>query len=227
MLNSTGFDLWANGYDKSVNLSDESGEYPFDGYKDVLNHIYKQVRKKRDANILDIGFGTGILTSQLYNDGYNITGIDFSSDMVDIAKLKMPKANLINCDFSKGLPDEIRNSHFDFIISTYAIHRLTDEEKISFIKLISTMLTKTGKIFLGDVSFRSREKLEKCKKKYNKKWDNDEFYLVAREIDITLGNKYLCKYTKRSQCAGVLTITNVVHRIYHFKKMITLKFKKD
>jgi putative AdoMet-dependent methyltransferase len=37
MLNSTGFDLWANGYDKSVNLSEKNDEYPFAGYRDLLN----------------------------------------------------------------------------------------------------------------------------------------------------------------------------------------------
>jgi putative AdoMet-dependent methyltransferase len=146
--------------------------------------------------------------------------------MIDIAKLKMPKANLINCDFSKELPDEIKNSHFDFIISTYAIHYLTADEKISFIKLISNMLTKTGKILIGDVSFRTRSKLDKCKKKYNKDWNNDEVYFIAKEIEKTLGNKYLCKYTKRSQCAGILTITNVVHRTFHFRQIISSKFKK-
>jgi len=80
MLDSKGFDLWADGYDKSVNVSEESNEYPFAGYKDVVNHIYNQVREKDGACVLDIGFGTGILTTQLYNFGCNITGIDFSND---------------------------------------------------------------------------------------------------------------------------------------------------
>ena len=64
MLDSTDFDLWANGYDKSVNLSEKNNEYPFAGYKKVLNYIYNQVREKDTANVLDIGFGTGILTTQ-------------------------------------------------------------------------------------------------------------------------------------------------------------------
>ena len=33
MLNNTGFDLWADGYDKSVGLSDENDRYPFAGYR--------------------------------------------------------------------------------------------------------------------------------------------------------------------------------------------------
>lgn len=120
MLDNQGFDLWADDYDKTVNISEENNEYPFAGYKDVLNYIYNRVMKQNNPGILDIGFGTGILTTQLYNVGCNVTGIDFSSNMIDIAKKKMPDALLINWDFIKGLPDEIKNHKFDYIISTYA-----------------------------------------------------------------------------------------------------------
>lgn len=40
MLDNKGFDLWVDGYDKSVNISEENNEYLFVGYKDVLNYIY-------------------------------------------------------------------------------------------------------------------------------------------------------------------------------------------
>lgn len=33
MLDNKGFDLWADGYDVAVGLSDESDTYPFAGYK--------------------------------------------------------------------------------------------------------------------------------------------------------------------------------------------------
>ena len=74
MLDNKGFDLWADGYDKSVQLSEENEEYPFAGYKDVLNEIYNVVHTKGKAKILDIGFGTGVLTKKLYDDGYEICG---------------------------------------------------------------------------------------------------------------------------------------------------------
>ena len=43
MLNNKGFDLWADGYDKSVGLSDEANTYPFAGYKKVLASIFQTV----------------------------------------------------------------------------------------------------------------------------------------------------------------------------------------
>jgi len=208
MLNNTGFDLWANGYDESVNLSEESNEYPFSGYKDVLNYIYNQVSEKKGASVLDIGFGTGILTTQLYNSGCNITGLDFSNNMIAIAKQKMPDATLLNWDFSNGLPDEIKNQKFDFIVSTYAIHHLTDKEKINFIKSLIPLLNETGKMLFGDVSFETRDELEKSKAKYNEYWDNDEFYFVAEEIKDHLNDKYYIEYIRISHCAGVLKLAN-------------------
>ncbi|WP_353096914.1 hypothetical protein [Tissierella praeacuta] len=54
MLDNKGFDLWANEYDRSVNLSEENNEYPFAGYKDVLNHIYNEVRQKDNASVHNI-----------------------------------------------------------------------------------------------------------------------------------------------------------------------------
>lgn len=208
MLNNQGFDLWANGYDKSVNISEENNKYPFAGYKDVLNYIYNQVKEHSRSNILDIGFGTGILTTQLYNGGCNVTGIDFSSNMINIAKKKMPDALLINWDFTKGLPNEIVNCRFDYIISTYAIHHLTDEEKIKFIESLSKLLNVNGKILIGDISFETRKELEECKNRYKRFWDIDEVYFVADEVKKNLNDTCSCTYIKISHCAGVLTVTN-------------------
>ena len=43
MLGSKGFDLWADGYDKSVGLPDKQGTYPFAGYKEIPGEIYSAV----------------------------------------------------------------------------------------------------------------------------------------------------------------------------------------
>lgn len=69
MLDNKGFDLWADGYDKSVGLSDEDQTYPFAGYKGVLARIYQLVMAREKAKVLDIGFGTGTLTNRLYEQG--------------------------------------------------------------------------------------------------------------------------------------------------------------
>ncbi len=59
MLDRKGFDLWADGYDRSVGLSEEENAYPFAGYKTVLGMIYETILEKETPVVLDIGFGTG------------------------------------------------------------------------------------------------------------------------------------------------------------------------
>ncbi len=69
MLDNKGFDLWADNYDETVGISDNDNTYPFAGYKKILSKIYNCVLVSSSKNILDIGFGTGTLTTKLYEKG--------------------------------------------------------------------------------------------------------------------------------------------------------------
>ena len=108
MLNKIEFDLWADGYDKTVGISDEENTYPFAGYKKVLGFIFQTIMRAENAVVLDIGFGTGTLTTKLYERGCSIYGQDFSSRMIALASEKMPNAHLYQGDFSKGLVEPLR-----------------------------------------------------------------------------------------------------------------------
>ncbi len=203
MLSNKGFDLWADDYDKSVGLSDDENSYPFAGYKEVLNSIYNEVLALGCKNVLDIGFGTGTLTKRLYDRGLEIYGQDFSGEMIRIAQEKMPKAKFFAGDFTKDLVDFLKDNKYDAVIATYSLHHLTDEEKISFIKSLLTLLNPGGKILIGDLAFESRKDLEACKEKSKDYWDEEEFYFVYEDL-----KKYFegLTFEKYSFCAGVLTI---------------------
>ena len=43
----------------------------------------------------------------------------------------MPLANLMEWDITKGLPDSFKENKYDFIVSTYALHHMADEEKVN------------------------------------------------------------------------------------------------
>ena len=120
MLNNKGFDLWADDYDKSVGLSDEDGTYPFAGYKTILNAIYNRVLSTSSKTVLDIGFGTGTLTTKLYEHGCEVYGQDFSDRMIELAQEKMPNAKLFQGDFSNGLVEPLLQQKYDALIATYS-----------------------------------------------------------------------------------------------------------
>jgi len=207
MLDSKGFDLWSGDYDKTVNVTDINNNYPFAGYKDLLNSIYRTIMNKRPATILDIGIGTGTLAFKLHEGGNSITGIDFSKEMLKKTKSKIPEAVLFECDFSKGLPPELNDRKYDFIISTYAFHHLSDKEKISFVFKLIDHLNDNGVILIGDVAFQNRADLEACKSSSGSEWDDDEFYIVFSELSGALKSKCSLEYSQISSCAGVLTIS--------------------
>ena len=80
MLDNKEFDLWADGYDKTVGISDEENTYPFAGYKKVLGFIFQTIMQAGNAVVLDIGFGTGTLTAKLYERGCSIMGRIFHQE---------------------------------------------------------------------------------------------------------------------------------------------------
>ena len=203
MLDSKGFDLWADGYDKAVGVSDEENTYPFAGYKKVLNTIFQTVMEKPGAVVLDIGFGTGVLTAKLYEQGCVIYGQDFSSKMIELASAKMPHAHLYQGDFTKGLAEPLRQQTYDYIIATYSLHHLTDDLKKVFLSDLLNHLNKNGKILIGDVAFETREELDQCRQQACDEWDDDEIYFVVNELKKDFP---ALLFTKISYCAGILTL---------------------
>ena len=208
MLDNHGFDLWADGYDKSVDTADEKDLYPFAGYKKLMNSIYNAIMVKCPAKILDIGIGTGTLAHRLYESGNIITGVDFSNEMLNQSRAKMPNATLIQHDFSKGLPNELSSEKFDFIISTYAFHHLADSEKNGFIRTLLTHLDSEGTIIIGDVGFQNKESFDKCRIDCGDEWDEDEFYFVYSELQDELSSHCAIAYHQVSHCAGILEISH-------------------
>ncbi len=203
MLDNKGFDLWADGYDESVDLSDDDNTYPFAGYKEILNQIYNDVLSQGAKKVLDIGFGTATLTSKLYDADIEIYGQDFSTEMLKIAQEKMPHAKLYLKKFSDGLDEAIVENKYDAIISTYALHHLDDESKIEFINELLPLLEEDGSLYIGDVAFKTREDLENCQKDAGDYWDEEEFYFVFDELKDYFPN---ATFNQVSHCAGILTI---------------------
>lgn len=203
MLDKTGFDLWADGYDKSVGLSDDNDDYPFAGYRQVLGWIYSRCMGRGSPRVLDIGFGTGVLTARLYKGGCSVFGQDFSPRMLELARPKMPGAKLYCGDFTHGLCPELVSQRYDFIVSTYALHHLTDAQKPPFLRGLLDLLEPGGEILIGDVAFRTRAQLELCREQVGDGWDSEEFYFVYEEM---LAHFPALRFEEISYCAGVLIL---------------------
>lgn len=203
MLNKEGFNEWADGYDRSTARSDADGSYPFAGYNEILGEICRRVLSLGAKDVLDIGFGTGVLTAMLYEHGCRIYGQDFSEKMIALAQEKMPEATLVCGDFTQGLASALTQHRYDAIIATYSLHHLTDAGKVTFIRSLLPLLREGGVIYIGDVAFAARAELEACRAQSGDRWDKDEIYFVYDELKKAFP---AMTFDRLSPCAGILSL---------------------
>ncbi|MFH1433246.1 MAG: methyltransferase domain-containing protein [archaeon] len=119
-------------------------------------------------HILDIGAGTGLLTSYLIAryPHANITLIDFSEEMLNIAKSRFQdKSNIIYIvdDYSKH---DFKES-YDIIVSALSIHHLDDSKKLEFYKKCFSILNPGGIFINADITLGSSPFLESL---YKSSW---------------------------------------------------------
>ncbi len=203
MLNDAGFDRWADEYEASVRDAEAADAYPFAGYSRVLKAVCAGVPDVARPVILDLGFGTGALTAQLYERGCDVWGQDFSPRMLALAQARMPDAHLFGGDFARGLAAPLRENRYDAVISTYALHHLTDEEKVALLRTLQGLLKPGGKVLIGDVAFRDRAAQDRCRTENGDGWDEDEHYFVYEDLQKALPD---LTFTQLSPCAGLLTL---------------------
>ncbi len=129
--------------------------------------------------------------------------LTFLKKMIEIAQDKMPLAKLFQYDFSKGLPQEIENNKFDYIISTYAMHHLEDNYKVQFINKLKELLCEDGEIIIGDIALKQEHYQKNVKKDYSKYWDDEETYIVFDEIKEFFHQDNI-HFIPISHCAGIL-----------------------
>lgn len=130
--------------------------------------------------------------------------MDFSDKMVETAKAKMPGAVVLQHDFAEGLPEALSGVSFDCILSTYAIHHLSDTQKVTFIGELLERLSGTGKLLIGDVAFNTVKDLEKCRSSNRGDWDEEEFYPVLERLRPYFS---AIEFEKISFCSGVFVFS--------------------
>lgn len=74
------YDLLAPFYD-SINA-----DIDYKAWADFFEKIFDKESKARPELVLDLGCGTGKMTLELASRGYDMTGIDLSTEMLDVAR---------------------------------------------------------------------------------------------------------------------------------------------
>lgn len=105
-------------------------------------HIRKAIQyAKENAKVLDIGCGgTGRTINEFLKHTFTVTGIDVSSEMIKLAKLRHPMVHFVHADFISWNSDEA----YDLIIAWDSIFHIPKELQEKATVKMCSLLTPDG-----------------------------------------------------------------------------------
>lgn len=206
------FDEWSLTYDEFVLGKDEQYREVFDGYERILTEVVT----RSYGTILEFGVGTGNLTEKLVKQGYNVIGVEPSKEMRNLAIQKLhDSVSIQDGDFFQfKLPKPI-----DTIVSTYAFHHLTDEEKAEALKHYASILPIGGKIVFADTMFLdelyfTNLKLDVKKRNYHdllKDLETEYYPLVSTIKDLFEKNGFMVEMKQMNRYVWLIDSTKKVN----------------
>jgi putative AdoMet-dependent methyltransferase len=144
----------ANGYDNDV----QNEKDPIRAaYPDVLGWVIREARINSSSRVLELGSGTGNLSCLIHQCG-ELVCVDLSEQMEAIARSKLghiPNRRFIKADILDVFDYE--RAPFDSVISTYALHHPTDDEKRFLFSKVFTSLVPGGRAVFGDLMLQNHE----------------------------------------------------------------------
>jgi len=106
---------WAKAYDEDFEtLHPDRSQHMVNILKELLEKSGKDYGK---VKILDVAAGTGIVGEDLADAGFtDITALDFSKEMLDVAGKKGAYNKLVESSFGNTIPNEIAPHSYDCVI---------------------------------------------------------------------------------------------------------------
>lgn len=177
------FDRVARFYDyENEDLVDRINDIPF----------YIDYAKKCRGEVLELACGTGRALIPLVKEGFNITGLDASEEMLKIAKRKAEKLDTEVRNKVKFVHGNMSrfdlNKQFSLIFCTFRSfqHLVTKEEQAACLECVNKHLTDNG-IFIIHLFVPLHRLLAQGKRSLylGKFWDKENDVYVLRRSEVT------------------------------------------
>lgn len=98
------------------------------------------------AKILDVGSGPGQFSQHMLAKGFQVTGIDFSEEMLKIAREKVPSGSFEHMDMRQLT---FPNDCFDGLFAAYSLIHIPSEEIEATLRGFNRVLKKNGYLELA------------------------------------------------------------------------------
>lgn len=143
----------AEQFDSIAGLYDElMSVVPYDYWVDYLHQILRRFNHK-PTTILDLCCGTGRVSVLLAQKGYQVTGVDISPEMIEVARRK-PEARKGLVDFHVQDASKLHlGCKFDLVISLFdSLNYITDSSalQLAFLRVYDHL--RPGGLFIFDMN---------------------------------------------------------------------------
>lgn len=194
-------------------------------YNSFLEFIESQFEKNNlNAElVLELACGTGSLTKLLCEKGYDVIGLDSSSDMLEVAREKCPDTLFINQDMTEF---ELYGTVDAIVCCLDSINYVTDKRKLQkMFKLVNNYLNHKG-LFIFDINSEYKLKNIIGNNCFVRN-EEDIFYSWENEAEKDRVNFYLTFFTENDD--GLYDRFDEMHteRIYKEGEIEELLFKAD
>lgn len=115
-------------------------------YTDSFEHFFDILDQK--SKILDLGCGPGNVSKYLLdkNPDLDISGIDLSEKMIELARKNVPGANFELCDIRKL---DFKSKSFDAVVAAFCLPSLNNDEATALIQNISRIVKPGGIVYMS------------------------------------------------------------------------------
>jgi 2-polyprenyl-3-methyl-5-hydroxy-6-metoxy-1,4-benzoquinol methylase len=117
-----------------------------------IKKLIKQYNPKAKT-VLELGCGTGVFLEYFSNHGYKMTGIDLSQEMLEIARQKVPKANL-SCQNMAIFSSQFK---YDVVLCLFdSINHLIDYKDWEKVFIQTYQHLNDSGLFIFDINTKSK-----------------------------------------------------------------------
>jgi ubiquinone/menaquinone biosynthesis C-methylase UbiE len=103
------------------------------------------IRTHPPGKAIDLGCGTGTNVITLARTGWQVTGVDFASRAIRMAKAKVKREN-VQADFHIGDVTKLNNvtGRYDLALDIGCFHSLSQTGKLDYLNQLNRILTPNG-----------------------------------------------------------------------------------
>jgi 2-polyprenyl-3-methyl-5-hydroxy-6-metoxy-1,4-benzoquinol methylase len=139
---SNTYDEFASQYTAMITAQEKAGTQP----GSIMSHFLQVVGDVSGLRVLDAGCGEGYLSRILTQRGANVTAIDISAPLVEIARTKELADQISYQVADLSQPLSVYQGHFDLVASFFVLNDVYDYR--GFLTTLGSVLNHAGRLVI-------------------------------------------------------------------------------